>query len=726
VVQRGEHVGRYRLDEVVGRGGMAVVWRATDTLLDRVVALKHMRLDHLDEAHAQGARPRVVREARLAARLHHPAAVTVFDVVEHDGDLWLVLEYVPSRSLAEIVDADGALAPAEAARIGVVLADALSAAHAAGIVHRDVKPANVLVGASGAVKLTDFGIARAAGDLTLTASGVLIGTPAYMAPEVAAGDDAVPASDVFGLGATLYAAVEGVGPYGPAGTNMLALLRAVAEGRIRPPQDAGPLTEALLAMLRVDPAERPDARRAGELLERVTGEPEPRSTDPTVPAEPGPRPTASTVLAAPADAPTAEIGRGRRVVRRSVIGGAAALLSLALVVALVIASMPGAPEPSAAAEGSCDTSKGRLIIGMIAPLTGGIAGLGRGMRNSAQLAVDQANEACAVPGYELVFQPEDDKSKSQVAEEAAAKLASDPNVVGVIGTMYSGTARPVQPILHLRAIAMISPSNPHPSLTMGENFATAPQRPFDNYFRLSATDLLQGPFAANYLVRTVGKQRIAVIDDGKSWGAGLAEGFAQQATKLGAQVVARERVAEDETDFSGVIAAIRGQNPDAVFYGGYYTEAGRLSAQLAVAGLNIPLMGGDGIHDDDFISFGGRPGDLVTSFGAPAEALPGARQYVSDYAAAGFAEPYGLFGISTYDAANVLIRALTGVLAEGDYSEDRRTDIVAAVQATDMEGVSGRISFDEFGDNTNKMFSVFTVSGAAFDWVEGSTADFEG
>jgi branched-chain amino acid transport system substrate-binding protein len=683
----------------------------------------------LDEAHAQGARPRVVREARLAARLHHPAAVTVFDVVEHDGDLWLVLEYVPSRSLAEIVDADGVLAPAEAARIGVALADALSTAHAAGIVHRDVKPANVLVGAGGAVKLTDFGIARAAGDLTLTASGVLIGTPAYMAPEVAAGDDAVPASDVFGLGATLYAAVEGVGPYGPAGTNMLALLRAVAEGRIRPPQDAGPLTEALLAMLRVDPAERPDARRAGELLERVTGGPEPRSTDPTVPAAPaelGPRPPAPTVLAAPSGAPTAEIGKGRRVGRPSMIGGAAALLSLALVVALVIASMPGAPEPSAAAEWSCDTSKGRLIIGMIAPLTRGLADAGLGMRNSAQLAVDQANEACAAPGYELVLQPEDDESTPQVAVEAAAKLASDPNVVGVIGTMNASTAQRVQPILDPRAIAMISPTNTATFLTMGANFATAPRRPFDNYFRIPTTELVQGPFAANYLVRTGGKQRIAVIDDGKFWGAGLAEGFAQQATKLGAQIVAREQVAEDETDFYGVIAAIRGQNPDAVFFGGSYRAAAPLSSQLAGAGLHIPLMGGDGIVDDDYVFLGGRAGDLATMFGAPAEALPGARQYVSDYAAAGFAEPYGLFGISTYDAANVLIRALTGVLAEGDYSEDRRTDIVAAVQATDMEGVSGRISFDEFGDNTNKMFSVFTVSGAAFDWVEGSTADFEG
>jgi branched-chain amino acid transport system substrate-binding protein len=385
-------------------------------------------------------------------------------------------------------------------------------------------------------------------------------------------------------------------------------------------------------------------------------------------------------------------------------------------------------EPGAGGGGAagCDTSRGTLIIGMIAPLSGGLTALGLGMRNSAQLAVDQANEACTVAGYELRFQPEDDQATPQVAGQAATLLASDPNVVGVIGTLNSSTGQTVQPILNERSITMISPANTGPALTLGENFTDSPQRPFDNYFRTATTDLVQGPFAANYLVQTEGRQRIAVIDDGKTYGANLAEQFALQAEELGAEIVARERVGERDTDFSGVITAIRGANPDAVYYGGEYPVAGPLSAQLAAAGLEVPLMGGDGINDSEFVSLGGRPGDLATSIGAPAESLPSAQQFVSDYAAAGYSEPFSAYGALTYDATNVLIQGLASALADGEYSEERRSEIVAAVQNTNLEGASGPIAFDEFGDTTNKVLTVYTVEGEGFAPIEGSTGAFEG
>jgi branched-chain amino acid transport system substrate-binding protein len=383
---------------------------------------------------------------------------------------------------------------------------------------------------------------------------------------------------------------------------------------------------------------------------------------------------------------------------------------------------PGASGPA----GACDTSRGTLIIGMIAPLSGGLSALGLGMRNSAQLAVDQANERCTVPGYALAFQPEDDQATPQIAGQAASSLASDPNVVAVIGTLNSSTSQVVQPILAERNISQVSPANTGPALTLGENFTATPQRPFASYFRTATTDLVQGPFAANYLVSTAGKQRIAVIDDGKTYGSGLAEQFAQQAEKLGAQVVARERVGERDTDFSGVITAIRGQNPDAVYYGGEYPVAGPLSAQLAAAGLNIPLMGGDGIVDAQFVALGGRVGDLATNVGAPPELLPSATQFISDYQAAGFSEPYSAYGALTYDAANVAIQGLAGALAQGEYSEDRRAEIVAAVQALQLDGASGPISFDQYGDTTNKVLTVYTVEGDNFAPVQGSTGSFEG
>ena len=379
---------------------------------------------------------------------------------------------------------------------------------------------------------------------------------------------------------------------------------------------------------------------------------------------------------------------------------------------------------AAGGSGSCDTSKGTLVIGMVAPLSGSLSALGLGMSHSADLAVNQANQKCAVPGYKLVFQAEDDQATPQVAGQAATKLASDPNVVGVVGTLNSSTSQTVQPILSDRSIVQISPANTNPTLTLGAN-PTTPSRPFPTYFRVATTDLIQGPFAAQYLVQKAGKKNIAVIDDGKTYGAGLAETFSQEAQKLGAKVVTREKVGEKDTDFSGVIAKVRPLNPDAVYYGGEYPVAGPMSAQLAGAGLNIPLMGGDGIVDKQFVSLGGRAGDLATNVGAPTESLPSAKQFVSDYGAAKYAEPFGAYGAFTYDAANVIIAALGKTVQGGTWSEDSRKTVVQNVQDTKIDGAGGPVSFDQYGDTTNKVLTVYTVQGDDFKPVDGSTGSFQ-
>jgi serine/threonine protein kinase len=253
---------RYLLLRELGRGAMGVVWLARDELLHREVAVKQLLVP--DEDAAGEARARAMREARIAARLHHPNAISVFDVVTEDGQLWLVMEYLPSRNLAEVL-AGGVLAPAEAARVGARVAAGLAAAHELGIVHRDVKPGNILLGDKGIVKLADFGIARLSGDAAVTKTGVLTGTPAYLAPEVARGAAPEPPSDLFSLGATLYAAVEGAPPFG-LGENHLALLHRVAAGEYTPPRQAGPLAGVLERLLAVDPRARPTAAEAAELL----------------------------------------------------------------------------------------------------------------------------------------------------------------------------------------------------------------------------------------------------------------------------------------------------------------------------------------------------------------------------------------------------------------------------------------------------------------------------
>ncbi|MFN2478492.1 MAG: serine/threonine-protein kinase [Pseudonocardiaceae bacterium] len=261
--------GHYRVFDRIGVGGMGVVWRAMDERLQRLVAVKQLLVQpNLSPRATDDARARALREARIAARLHHPNAIVIYDVAEHEGEPCLVMEYLPSRSLAAVLAESGCLPVPEVASIGMQIASALAAAHAAQIVHRDVKPGNILITGDGTAKITDFGVSRAAGDVTVTQTGMMAGTPAYLAPEVARGQVPTPASDVFSLGATLYASVEGCSPFGDT-DNPLALLHAVAGGQVRPPWQAGALSAVLMRLLAADPAQRPDMHRASQELAAV-------------------------------------------------------------------------------------------------------------------------------------------------------------------------------------------------------------------------------------------------------------------------------------------------------------------------------------------------------------------------------------------------------------------------------------------------------------------------
>jgi tRNA A-37 threonylcarbamoyl transferase component Bud32 len=257
--------GRYHLLSRLGSGGMGVVWLARDAVLGRQVAVKEIRQGwgSSEQTLAQG-RERSRREARIAAALHHPGIVTVYDIIEHDGRPWIVMEFVSGRSLKDVVTEDGPLTAEATAEIGISLLSALRAAHAAGVTHRDVKPSNVLISDDGAVRLTDFGVATMQDADSLTETGAVLGTPGYLAPEQADGLPAGPAADVFGLAATLYYAIEGVGPFERDG--FLPTLVAYARHDVRQPQRAGALGPALLRLLAMDPRKRPTAEQAEELL----------------------------------------------------------------------------------------------------------------------------------------------------------------------------------------------------------------------------------------------------------------------------------------------------------------------------------------------------------------------------------------------------------------------------------------------------------------------------
>ncbi|MDG9722367.1 serine/threonine-protein kinase [Streptomyces sp. DH41] len=257
--------GRYRLGETIGSGGMGRVWRAHDEVLHRAVAIKELTAAlYVSESDQAILLTRTRSEARAAARINHSAVVTVHDVLEHDGRPWIVMELVEGRSLADAVKEDERVEPREAARVGLWVLRALRAAHTAGVLHRDVKPGNVLLADDGRVLLTDFGIAQIEGDSTITRTGEVVGSVDYLAPERVRGHDPGPASDLWALGATLYTAVEGRSPF--RRTSPLTTMQAVVEEEATEPRYAGPLGPVISALLRKEPATRPDVTETEQML----------------------------------------------------------------------------------------------------------------------------------------------------------------------------------------------------------------------------------------------------------------------------------------------------------------------------------------------------------------------------------------------------------------------------------------------------------------------------
>ncbi|MER6983861.1 serine/threonine-protein kinase, partial [Streptomyces carpinensis] len=276
--------GRYRLADSIGSGGMGRVWRAHDEVLHRSVAIKELTAAlYVSESDKAVLLARTRAEARAAARINHSAVVTVHDVLEHDGRPWIVMELVEGQSLADAVKERGRLEPQEAARIGLWVLRALRAAHAAGVLHRDVKPGNVLLGQDGRVLITDFGIAQIEGDTTITRTGEVVGSVDYLAPERVRGHDPGPASDLWALGATLYTAVEGLSPF--RRTSPLSTMQAVVDEEPREPQHAGPLAPVITALLRKDPAARPDVTTIEQMLAEAGEGRRPRDAQAYVPTQ---------------------------------------------------------------------------------------------------------------------------------------------------------------------------------------------------------------------------------------------------------------------------------------------------------------------------------------------------------------------------------------------------------------------------------------------------------
>ncbi|MFJ1591277.1 branched-chain amino acid ABC transporter substrate-binding protein [Kitasatospora albolonga] len=369
---------------------------------------------------------------------------------------------------------------------------------------------------------------------------------------------------------------------------------------------------------------------------------------------------------------------------------------------------------------SGDSGTTTVVIGLDAPLTGDLSALGLGIKNSADLAVKQANEKKYVEGVTFKLQALDDQAQPSSGQQNASKLVANKDVLGVVGPLNSSVGESMQKVLADAKLVQVSPANTSPSLTQGQKWNEGTkERPFASYFRTSTTDAVQGPFAAQYLFNDAKKKNVFVIDDKKTYGAGLAGTFKAEFEKLGGKIAGTQHIDPETKDFSSVATQVKSSGADVVYYGGEYPAAGPLSKQIKKAGAKIPVVGGDGIYSGEYIKLSGAEGvgDLATSVGAPIDTLPSAKEFVANYEKAGYKEPFEAYGGYSYDAAWSIIEAVKAVVEgnDGKLPSDARAQVAEAVGKVDFEGVTGKVSFDEFGDTTNKQLTVYEYKDG--DWV---------
>ncbi|NUV64506.1 branched-chain amino acid ABC transporter substrate-binding protein [Streptomyces sp. CAI-85] len=364
-------------------------------------------------------------------------------------------------------------------------------------------------------------------------------------------------------------------------------------------------------------------------------------------------------------------------------------------------------------DGSGGGGKTTVVIGLDAPLTGDLSALGLGMKNSADLAAKTANKEEYVKGVEFKIEALDDQAQPSVGQQNAGKFISNKDVLGVVGPLNSSVSQQMQKPFNDAGLTQVSPANTGTELTKGDGWKTGnPVRQFKTFFRTATTDEIQGAFAADYLFNKAKLKKVYLIDDQKTYGAGLAASFKTNFTKLGGKIVGTDHINPDDRDFNAVVAKIKKTGAEALYYGGEYPAAAPLSQQLKDSGQNIPLMGGDGIVSTDYPVLNKKAaGDLGTSVGEPVEKLDSAKKFIDSYKAAGYEDPYQVYGGLTYDATWAIIEAVKLAVEgnDGKVPSDGRKVVLDAMSKIKFDGVTGPISFDEFGDTTNHTMTAYKI-----------------
>lgn len=342
-------------------------------------------------------------------------------------------------------------------------------------------------------------------------------------------------------------------------------------------------------------------------------------------------------------------------------------------------------------------------IALACPLTGDVAAMGQGMKKGAMLAIQQANEKNEVKGIEFELLAVDDRADPKEAVSAANKIVSDPSVIGVVGHLNSGCSIPASRVYARRKIAMITPASTNPKLTM---------QGLKNVFRICTTDDVQGSFAGDFVYKKMKKAKVSIIHDKTPYGQGLAEEFKKRFTKNGGSVLSFDGITMGEKDFKALLTRLKGIKPQVIYFGGLYSEAGLITKQAKELGLNIPLVGGDGIMDPQYIQIGGKAteGDIITMVGEPLEKIPAAKKFVADHKKAYPGEGIGAYNGYTYDAAQIFIAMVKKV------GPDRKK-IIDELASLNHHGVMGDTQFDKKGDTLNKVISAYRVKNGKFVFV---------
>jgi len=391
------------------------------------------------------------------------------------------------------------------------------------------------------------------------------------------------------------------------------------------------------------------------------------------------------------------------------MGKAKKYLSVVALLAAVALSVTGC---GGAKTGSTGVT---VKIGIGAPLTQGATALGQGMVRGSQLAIDDMNasEEAKALGITFVGVEGDDQGDPKRGVTVANQFVGDPSLVGVMGHLNSGVSIPGSAVYSRADVVMVSPASTNPDLTL---------KGLKSVFRVCTIDSVQGPAAADKAVADLGKKAVFVVDDGTPYGVGLADEFGKQFEAKGGKVLGREKTADKDSDFKALVTKIKATNPDLVYYGGVYNAGALLSKQLKEGGVKVPMMGGDGLYDGEYVKLAGAvnaEGDFATSVGLPLAQLPEGEKFTAAFKAKYPDAEIAAYDAYSYDAAMVIMKgvltAAEAVGADKVTTSDGKKAIIAAVAAFKGVGITGDIAFDANGDTTNKAITLYTVKGGA--WI---------